>query len=180
MGFVNAHFVAYAEGLGATSIVAAGALATVGVTGVIGALTFGNLGDRYNTRYVLAVAYSFRGIGYGILLLAPSLWVATLGVMVIGASWTTVISLTGAVSADQFGLRRLGTVYGAIFGIMPLGAAAGVWIAGRIYDSTGSYDNALWIAMAVGLISAALIGIPKYRQLAPEVPTNTATAATAD
>ena len=169
MGFVNAHFVAYVEGFGASSIVAAGALATVGVTGVIGALTFGNLGDRYNTRYVLAVAYSFRGIGYGILLLAPSLWVATLGVMVIGASWTTVISLTGSVSADQFGLRRLGTVYGAIFGIMPLGAAAGVWIAGRVYDSTGSYDIALWISMAVGLTSAALIGIPKYRQLAPAV-----------
>ena len=63
MGFVNAHFVAYAEGLGAGTVLAAGALASVGVTGVIGALTFGNLGDRYNTRIVLAVAYSFRGIG---------------------------------------------------------------------------------------------------------------------
>jgi MFS family permease len=123
MGFVNAHFVAYAQELGASTIVSAGALATVGVTGVIGALTFGNIGDRYNTRYVLAVAYSFRGIGYAVLLLSNSLPMATIGVMIIGASWTTVISLTGSVSADQFGLRRLGTVYGAIFGIMPLGAA---------------------------------------------------------
>ncbi len=169
MGFVNAHFVAYAEGLGASSIVGAGALATVGVTGVIGALTFGNLGDRYNTRYVLAVAYSFRGIGYGVLLLANSLPMATLGVMIIGASWTTVISLTGSVSAEQFGLRRLGTVYGAIFGIMPLGAASGVWIAGRIYDTQGSYDIALWAAMGVGLTAASLIGLPNFRQLAPEI-----------
>jgi MFS family permease len=179
MGFVNAHFVAYAEGLGASTIVAAGALATVGVTGVIGALTFGNIGDRYNTRYVLAVAYSFRGIGYAVLLLSSSLPMATIGVMIIGASWTTVISLTGSVSADQFGLRRLGTVYGAIFGIMPLGAAAGVWIAGRLYDTQGSYDIALFIAMAVGLTSAAVIGLPRYRQLAPEFEPSTA-AATAD
>nr|MBC8290392.1 MFS transporter [Planctomycetota bacterium] len=123
MGFVNAHFVAYAQDLGASTVTSAAALATVGVTGVIGALTFGNLADRHNPRYVLAVAYSFRGIGYAVLLLAPSLWVATLGVMIIGASWTSVISLTGSVAADQFGLRRLGTGYGAIFGIMPLGAA---------------------------------------------------------
>ena len=169
MGFVNAHFVAFAEGLGAGTIAAAIALASVGVMGVAGALGFGYMADRRDTRRVLAVAYSFRGIGYGVLLLANSLPMATLGVMIIGASWTTVISLTGAVSADQFGLRRLGTVYGAIFGVMPLGAALGVWIAGRVYDSTGSYDIALWISMAVGLTSAALIGIPKYRQLAPQV-----------
>ncbi len=180
MGFVNAHFIAYAEGLGAGSVLAAGALATVGVTGVIGALTFGNLGDRYNTRYVLAVAYSFRGIGYGVLLLASSLWMATIGVMIIGASWTTVISLTGSVSADQFGLRRLGTVYGSIFGVMPLGAAAGVWIAGKIYDSQGSYDIALMAAMAVGLTAAVVIGLPRYRQLAPEIQPTTASVATAD
>jgi MFS family permease len=147
---------------------------------VIGALTFGNLGDRYNTRIVLAVAYSFRGIGYGILLLSGSLWGATIGVMVIGASWTTVISLTGSVSADQFGLRRLGTVYGTIFGVMPLGAASGVWIAGKIYDSQGSYDIALMAAMAVGLIAAVVIGIPRYRQLAPEIQPTAASVATAD
>ena len=169
MGFVNAHFVAFVEELGAGTIAAAASLASVGVMGVVGALVFGHMADRRDTRRILAVAYSLRGIGYGVLLLSTSLPMATLGVMIIGASWTTVISLTGAVSADQFGLRRLGTVYGAIFGIMPLGAAAGVWIAGRVYDSTGSYDIALWISMAVGLTSAALIGIPKYRQLAPAV-----------
>ena len=59
---------------------------------------------------------------------------------------------------------------------MPLGAALVVWIAGRVYDSTGSYDIALWISMAVGLTSAALIGIPKYRQLAPQVQPVAATA----
>ena len=169
MGFVNAHFVAYAEGLGAGTIAAASALATVGVMGVVGALTFGNMADRKGTRPVLAIAYAFRGVGYAFLLMANGLPMATIGVMFIGLSWTSVISLTGAVSADQFGLRRLGTVYGAIFGIMPLGAASGVWIAGRVYDSQGSYDIALWISMAVGLTSAALIGLPRYRQLAPEV-----------
>ncbi len=169
MGFVNAHFVAYATGLGAGAIAAAGSLASVGVMSISGALLFGYLADRRGTRPVLSVAYLCRGLGYAVLLLADSLPVATLGVMIIGLSWTSVISLTGSVSAEQFGLRRLGTVYGTIFGIMPIGASTGVWVAGRVYDSDGNYDLALWISMALGVGVALIIGLPRYRQLAPEL-----------
>ena len=170
MGFVNAHFIAYATGFGASTIAAAGSLATVGVMSIAGALIFGYVSDKRGVRPVLAIAYGFRGLGYGVLLMADSLPMATLGVMIIGISWTSAISLTGAISADQFGLRRLGTVYGSIFAIMPLGAASGVWIAGRVFDNTGSYDLALQISMALGLGAALLIGLPRYRQLAPELP----------
>jgi MFS family permease len=169
MGFVNAHFVAFATGLGASTIAAASALASVGVMSIIGAFSFGYLADRRGKRPMLALAYSFRGAGYGVLLMANSLPIAMLGVMIAGASWTSAISLTGAVSADEFGLRRLGTVYGAIFAIMPIGASLGVWIAGRVYDANGNYDLALWLSMGVGLGAAAIIGLPRYRPLAPEV-----------
>ncbi len=170
MGFVNAHFIAYATGLGAGTVAAAGSLATVGAMSIAGALVFGHFSDKKGVRPILAIAYGFRGFGYIVLLMADSLPMATLGVMIIGISWTSVISLTGAISADQFGLRRLGTVYGSIFGIMPLGAASGVWIAGRVFDETNSYDLALLISMALGLGAALLIGLPRYRQLAPELP----------
>ena len=170
MGFVNAHFVAYATGLGASGIAAAGGLATVGAMSILGAFIFGTLADRRGTRPILAIAYGLRGIGYAVLLMANSLPMAIAGVMLIGVAWTSVISLTGAVSADQFGLRRLGTVYGALFGVMPLGASLGVWIAGRVFDDSGSYDLALQISMALGIGAALLIGLPRYRQLAPEQP----------
>ena len=169
MGFVNAHFVAFATGLGAGSVAAASSLASVGAMSIIGALSFGYFADRSGKRPMLALSYAFRGAGYGVLLMADSLTMATIGVMIIGASWTSAISLTGAVSADQFGLRRLGTVYGAIFAIMPVGASLGVWVAGRVFDADGNYDLALWISMAVGLGAAAVIGLPRFRQLAPEV-----------
>ncbi len=177
MGFVNAHFVAYATGFGASAIAAAGGLATVGVMSITGALVFGTLADRHGTRPILAIAYGFRGLGYAVLLMANSLPMAIIGVMLIGVAWTSVISLTGAVSADQFGLRRLGTVYGALFGVMPLGAASGVWRAGRVVDNSGSYDLALQISMVLGIGSALLIGLPRYRQLAPELPQETSSVA---
>ena len=167
MGFVNAHFVAYATDLGAGTIAAASALASVGLMSIVGALGFGYFADRRGARPALAIAFVLRGAGYAVLLLANSLPVATLGVMVLGLSWTSVISLTGVVTADQFGLRRLGTVYGAIFGIMPLGHSLGMWFAGHVFDDSGTYDTALWVSMALGLAAAAIVGLPRFRQLAP-------------
>ena len=84
MGFVNAHFIAYATGLGASTIAAAGSLATVGAMSIAGALIFGYFSDRRGVRHVLAIAYGFRGFGYGVLLLSDSLPMATLGIMIIG------------------------------------------------------------------------------------------------
>ncbi len=149
MGFVNAHFVAYTTDLGATAIQGAYALATVGIAGLAGGLGFGLFADRYGRRRLLVIAYVIRGLGYAVLLSATSLPMAILGVVIIGSSWTSVISLTGTIASDVYGLRRLGTIYGTMFAVMPFGASSAIWLAGRIYDSTGNYDIALWISLGM-------------------------------
>ncbi|MBC8452970.1 MAG: hypothetical protein H8D69_00695, partial [Chloroflexi bacterium] len=104
--------------------------------------------------------YAIRGLGYAVLLLATGLPMAILGVVIIGSSWTSVISLTGTVTSDEFGLRRLGTIYGTMFMVMPFGASSAVWLAGRIYDTNGNYDLALWISLGMGLIAATAVALP--------------------
>ena len=160
MGFVNAHFVAYTTDLGATAVQGAGALATVGVAGLVGGLGFGYFADRFGRRPLLAIAYSMRVFGYIVLLIATNLPLAILGVVIIGSSWTSVISLTGTVISDEFGLKRLGTIYGTMFTVMPLGASSAVWLAGQLYDTTGSYELALWISLGMGLIATFAVGMP--------------------
>jgi MFS family permease len=160
MGFVNAHFIAFTGDLGATTIQGAYALATVGIAGLAGGLGFGLMADRYGRRPLLVVAYAIRGLGYAVLLMANGLPMAILGVVIIGSSWTSVISLTGAVSSDQYGLRRLGTIYGSMFAVMPFGSSLAVWLAGRIYDTSGSYDTALWLSLGAGLLAATALALP--------------------
>ena len=36
----------------------------------------------------------------------------------------------------------------------------GVRLAGQIYDSTGSYDIALWISLGMGLLAAIIVAMP--------------------
>jgi MFS family permease len=173
MGFVNAHFVAYTTDFGTTAIQGAYALATVGLAGIAGGLGFGVLADRFGRRPLLSIAFVMRAIGYVILLMATSLPVAIAGVVFIGSSWTSVISLTGTVSSDEFGLRRLGTIIGTMFMVMPIGASSAVWLAGRIYDSTGSYDKALWISLALAIIGALSIALPSTgitKKIWPQLP----------
>ncbi|MDP6666254.1 MAG: MFS transporter [Dehalococcoidia bacterium] len=160
MGFVNAHFVAYTTDLGATAVQGAYALATVGAAGIAGGFGFGFMADKYGRRPLLVVAYAFRGLGYGVLLLANGLPMAVLGVVIIGSSWTSVISLTGTVTSDEFGLRRLGTIYGTMFTVMPFGASSAVWLAGRLYDTNGNYDAAMWISLGMGLLAATAVAMP--------------------
>ncbi|MBT3555863.1 MAG: MFS transporter [Chloroflexi bacterium] len=160
MGFVNAHFVAYTTDFGATAVQGAGALATVGIAGLAGGLSFGYLADRFGRRPFLALSYAMRAIGYAVLLMATSLPLAILGVVIIGSSWTSVISLTGTVTSDEFGLRRLGTIYGTMFMVMPFGASSAVWLAGKIYDTNGNYDQAMWISLSMALIAATAIAMP--------------------
>ncbi len=160
MGFVNAHFVAYTTDFGATAVQGAGALATVGIAGLAGGLSFGYLADRFGRRPFLALSYGMRAVGYAVLLMATSLPLAILGVVIIGSSWTSVISLTGTVTSDEFGLRRLGTIYGTMFMVMPFGASSAVWLAGKIYDTNGNYDLAMWISLGMALIAATAIAMP--------------------
>ena len=160
MGFVNAHFVAYTTDLGATAVQGAYALATVGIAGLAGGLGFGYFADKFGRRPLLVLAYSFRAAGYAVLLMATTLPMAIVGIVIIGTSWTSVISLTGTVTSDEFGLRRLGTIYGTMFMVMPFGASSSVWLAGKIYDTNGNYDLAMWISLGMGAFAATAIAMP--------------------
>jgi MFS family permease len=119
------------------------------------------------------VAFVIRTIGYAVLLLSTGLTGAIAGIVIIGSSWTSVISLTGTVSSDEFGLRRLGTIVGTMFMVMPIGASSAVWLAGQIYDLTGSYDIALWISLGMGIIGALSIAMPSTglaKKIWPQLP----------
>ena len=82
-----------------------------------------------------------------------------------GALGYGLTSVIGAIAAEIFQGRH----YGAIFGTLMLaaigGGAAGPWVTGALYDATGSYTLAFWIAIACCVLSAVAIWIAAPRKV---------------
>ena len=78
--------------------------------------------------------------------------VASQGVLGYG-----VAAVFGAISIELFQGRNHGAIFGT-FGVFSMsGAAAGPWVFGAIYDWSGAYTYAFWLAIALSLLSMVAI-----------------------
>ncbi len=178
MSFVNAHFVTYVQDLGYNKMVAAGAFSLIGAAAIVGALLMGHLSDQHGRRRLLSLAYHLRAMGFVLVLLSmgipifniPSLGIAVLlvGILLVGFSWNATTSITAAYASDRFGLSQLGTIYGTMFAVMPLGSGLGAYLGGLLYDSQGTYAIAIWSNIALLLLATVTVFSIKDRRL-PDV-----------
>ena len=91
-------------------------------------------------------------------------WLAARGhvVTAVDRDGAAVMPLTGiaeVIVAEIFGVRYLSMLGGFVFLSHQVGSFLGVWLGGRLYDATGSYDVVWWIAVALGVF-AALVNLP--------------------
>ncbi len=66
--------------------------------------------------------------------------------------------MTNAIVVQVFGVQYL-MLGGFVFLSHQLGSFMGVWLGGKLYDATGSYDVVWWIAVALGVF-AAIVNLP--------------------
>ena len=160
---LSVHFVPYAIDRGVSPNMAATIFGFMLGLNVFGAIGAGLLADRFGRKNLLALVYFLRGSGYMILLLPGLLGITFLSgdaglwlfAVVGGFSWWATLPLTSSMTADMYGLRTLGTVTGISFVFHQIGGFGSVWLAGVLYDVTGSYTIPFLIAGSL-LFPAAL------------------------
>ena len=89
---------------------------------------------------------------------------------VMGLLWLSTVPPTNAVVAQIFGVRYLSMLSGFVFFSHQIGSFLGVWLGGKLYDTTGSYDLVWWIAVALGVF-AALVNLPVRETAIPRAAT---------
>lgn len=158
--FIGIHLPSYLKDQGLTPNVATTALALIGLFNVIGTYLAGSLGQRLPKKYILSAIYALRSLAIVVFLTVPltpmSVYVFA---SVMGVLWLSTVPPTNAVIAQIFGVQYLSMLGGFVFLSHQVGSFLGVWLGGRLYDSTGSYDVVWWIAVALGLF-AALVNLP--------------------
>lgn len=160
VAFMAIHLPAYVQdqhsvpGLGAT------ALMLIAFFNMIGAWCSGWLGGRYSKKYLLTGIYSARALVMtGFLLLPTTPTTVVIFSVLIGLLWLSTVPVTSGLVSQIFGLRYMGMLFGIVFLSHQIGAFLGVWLGGRVFDTTGSYDAVWWTAIALA-VASALIHLP--------------------
>jgi MFS family permease len=136
------------------------ALALIGLFNIIGSISFGWLGGRLSKKYLLSTIYAIR-VGLIALLVFLPLTPLTLYLFAcgMGLMWLSTVPLTNGLVGQIFGLRYAAMLAAIVFFGHQLGSFIGVWLAGYLYDTTGSYSGALMVSMGLGAF-AALVNLP--------------------
>lgn len=158
--FIGVHMPSFLKDEGMTPDVATTALALIGLFNVFGTYAAGMIGQRWPKRYLLSSIYALRSVAIVAFLAVPlTPWSVYVFSAVIGVLWLSTVPPTNAVVAQIFGVRYLSMLGGFVFLSHQIGSFLGVWLGGKLYDATGSYDVVWWISVALGVF-AALINLP--------------------
>ena len=104
----------------------------------------------------MKVGRVIAGAVLGLLFLPINEW-TVIGVSVLlGFFWLSTIPLTSALVATFFGPQWMSMLFGVVFLSHQLGSFSGLWLAGKLYDATKSYDTMWWISIALSLFAALL------------------------
>src|SRR5215472_16588957 len=147
---------------------AALALGLVSLVAIPGQIAFGHLSDRIGREWVWTIGNMGFVLSCVLLILLrdtptkPLLYAMVLAQGTVGYSLTSVM---GAIAAEIFEGLHFGRIFGSAMVAAILGGAAGPWLTGALYDATGSYSPAFWIAAACSAVSALAIWLAAPRKV---------------
>ena len=165
-GVIETHFLPYASFCGfgpLPSAAAYGALSAINMLGMIGA---GWLADRVNRVALLGSIYLARGLTFIVLMNVGTDYETLLVFAVLfGAVDYATVPVTASLVASHLGLRVMGLAMGLISAGHSVGAAAGAFLGGYLFDLTLRYEwvwlSSLALAVGAGLLVFALREQPK-------------------
>jgi len=155
---LHVHQAAFLVDHGISAMTAASVISTVGASSILGKTGGGFVSDFLSRELVYALGMISMIIGVGMLwlvALTPSTWLALGYAALFGVGYSVTSFIVPAMMSDRFRGPHFGSIFGVTQVASALGSALGAWLAGRIFDATGSYA----IAFALGAAAAAVAAL---------------------
>jgi MFS family permease len=153
---VTIHIVPHATDLGISAATAANILAVLGATQLVGSITLGGFADKIGNRQAYIISLALMSATLFWLLTAREVWMLYLSVVVLGFGGGGAATLLSPLTAELFGIRSHGLILGVIVFSATIGGAVGPFIAGYIFDVSGSYQSAFLVSAAFAVIGLIL------------------------
>jgi MFS family permease len=155
---ISVHFVRWAISEDITTGTAALAFGLLSGINAAGVLVIGFLSDRWQRKNLLGAVYLVRAGAFVSLIVLPGSTAIWAFAVIGGMSWLATVPLTASLTADVYGVRNLGTLFGFANLAHQLGGAAAVMLFGLAFTAWGSYD----VPFAVGagaLLAAGMVSL---------------------
>ena len=151
-----------AAGLGA----AAGLGLTIGAIGNTGGRVLsGWMSDTFGRLNTLRLMVLLSAVALPLFfLLAGQVALFYLLLIVIYYCYGTLLSVFASTCADFYGTRNMGVNYGLLFSAWGVAGIIGPVIAGRVFDATGTYEVAFYVAAALSVVALAALMLSKPPQ----------------
>ncbi len=157
---LHVHQAAFLVDHGLSAMTAASVISVVGAASILGKTGGGWISDLFSRELVYALGMVGMIIGVGVLwvvTLAPSGWLALGYAVLFGVGYSVTAFIVPAMMSDRFRGPHFGSIFGATQVASALGSALGAWLAGRIFDATGSYAIAFTIAAGAAAVAAVSV-----------------------
>jgi predicted MFS family arabinose efflux permease len=153
------------------------ALAMLGLFNIAGSLAIGWAIGRWRMKTLLSLIYAARALAVLVFLFAPKTGtVVLLFAAVMGLTYLSTVPPTAGLVTRFFGPANMATLFGVVMLSHQVGAFAGSWLGGKVFERTGAYDW-VWYIDIVLAVGAALVHLP-IRE-APVAPRSAAVGAAA-
>ncbi|TYC52745.1 MFS transporter [Rhodobacterales bacterium] len=155
LAFITVHLPPYIADLGLDPSWGAISIGLIGLSNIFGSLLSGYIGGRYSKPIFLSLIYIGRSVAILAFIMLPVTPASVLAFSaVMGLLWLSTVPPTSGLVAVMFGPRYMATLFGFVFLSHQIGSFLGVWLGGKIYDQTGSYDLIWWCAIVLGVLAA--------------------------
>jgi MFS family permease len=154
---IMTHIVPHATDISIPPTTAAGILSTIGGISMAGRFVIGMAIDRIGNRRAMIICFILLIASLLWLQVAQELWMLYVFAVVYGCAHGGFFTVVSPITAEHFGLRAHGALFGIVVFGGTVGGAIGPVLAGHIFDLRGSYRLAFWACTVVAAIGLGLI-----------------------
>ena len=159
---VATHVMPYLSSVGISRSKAGLVAAAIPLFSIIGRLALGWMGDIFEKRYVLALAFGLMSAGLLVFCYVQVEWVIFPFLLLFPPSFGGTMVLRGSILREYFGRGSFGKMLGIVMGSASIGGIIGPTLAGWVFDSVGSYQS-IWIAFS-GFTGIAILLVLRIKR----------------
>jgi MFS family permease len=162
---VLAHGVSMATHHGIPGLQAAGVLSTIAGVSIFSRFSFSLLTERFGGRTILSGAIFGQSLSILLLLFAHEVWHFYCFAVVFGLCYGGEMVGFPIINRQLFGPKA---PLSSIFSFEMIGGSTGMalggWIGGALFDHSGNYTSAIWVASCIGFLSIPLaLWLPRHK-----------------